>query len=64
MKVIYFGKIADVAKKSSEEINLVENSISGLVAFLQEKYHLDLDDMQIAVKIDYGKNIDSTGLEF
>ncbi|WP_299627549.1 MoaD/ThiS family protein [uncultured Tenacibaculum sp.] len=49
MKVIYFGKIADVAKKSSEEINLEENSIPGLVAFLQEKYHLDLDDMQIAV---------------
>lgn len=49
MNVIYFGKIADVANKSSENISLKENSIASLIDFLQEKYQLALDDMQIAV---------------
>jgi len=49
MKVIYFGKIADVAKKSSEEIDLKESSTSNLIAFLQEKYKLSLEDIKIAV---------------
>ncbi|WP_075344504.1 MoaD/ThiS family protein [Tenacibaculum agarivorans] len=49
IKVIYFGKIADVAKKSSEEIDLKESSTSNLIAFLQEKYKLSLEDIKIAV---------------
>ncbi|WP_442265543.1 MoaD/ThiS family protein [Tenacibaculum sp. ZS6-P6] len=49
MNVIYFGKIADVSNKSSENISLKENSIASLIDFLQEKYQLELDDMQIAV---------------
>lgn len=49
MKVIYFGKIADVAQKTSEEIALKDNSISSLIEFLQDKYQLQLDDMQVAV---------------
>ncbi len=49
MKVIYFGKIADVTKKTAEEIELQDKNVKSLITYLNEKYAIDLSEMQIAV---------------
>ncbi len=49
MKVIYFGKIADVTKKTVEEIELQDKNVKSLITFLNEKYAINLSEMQIAV---------------
>lgn len=49
MKVIYFGKIADVTKKTVEEIELQNKNVKSLITFLNEKYDINLSEMQIAV---------------
>lgn len=49
MNIIYFGKIAAIANITSEEVSLSENTVTALVAYLTEKYQLDMSDMQIAI---------------
>lgn len=49
MKVIYFGKIADVTKKTVEEIELQNKNVKSLITYLNEKYAINLSEMQIAV---------------
>ncbi len=49
MKVIYFGKIADVTNKTFEEIQLEKKDVKSLIIYLNEKYAIDLNEMQIAV---------------
>lgn len=48
MKVIYFGEIADITKKTSEEVAQIK-SVASLTAFLKTTYNINEEDMHIAV---------------
>lgn len=61
MKVIYFGKIAAVADKASEEVELTNGTTTELISYLTKKYALDMSDMQIAVNhnlVDLSKEVE------
>ncbi len=49
MKIIYFGKIADITKKPFEEVVLQNNTLQELIDYLNLKYQIDIGDMQFAV---------------
>lgn len=49
MNIKYFGEIADITGKASEEIVLINNTIEALTAHLQSTYKLSVDDIYIAI---------------
>jgi len=49
MKVDYFGEIAEITKKTSEDISLKEKSLLELVVYLSENYKICSEDIHIAV---------------
>ena len=49
MKVNYFGEIADITGKTSDDVVLNNASVSALLAYLASTYNLLSDDIHIAV---------------
>ncbi|MDB4107724.1 MoaD/ThiS family protein [Bacteroidia bacterium] len=49
MNIKYFGEIADVIGKKSEDIVLSNNTLEALTAHLKSTYKLSVDDVYIAI---------------
>ncbi|WP_179343681.1 MoaD/ThiS family protein [Winogradskyella ursingii] len=49
MKINYFGEIADITNKTSEELKLANPSVFELINHLKSKYDLVEEDIQIAI---------------
>jgi molybdopterin synthase sulfur carrier subunit len=49
MKVNYFGEVADITGKTTDDVVLENASIAELLSYLQSRYKLLSDDIHIAV---------------
>jgi len=52
MKVNYFGAIAEMTHKTSEDVELKNTSLSELLGYLKSTYKIDTKDVKIAVNHD------------
>jgi len=52
MNIKYFGEIAEITKKTSEQIELKDMSLNELKTYLNSTYKLALEDIHIAVNHD------------
>ena len=52
MKINYFGEIAEITNKASEDLNLSEATLSQLLSYLLSSYNLHAEDLHIAINHD------------
>jgi molybdopterin synthase sulfur carrier subunit len=49
MKIHYFGEIADITGKTTDDVVLKNASVAELLSYLQSTYKLLADDIHIAI---------------
>lgn len=49
MKVTYFGEVAEVTNRKSEDVILEHNALSDLISHLKSNYNLKIENIHIAI---------------